>query len=55
MSKTISVPKSKKRGTPAAKGKGREINPHEISKEPKNAFDFGGLPMRDIKKNIGCG
>jgi hypothetical protein len=20
-----------------------------------NAFDFGGLPARDLKKNLGCG
>jgi hypothetical protein len=21
----------------------------------KNQFDFGGLPKRDLKKNLGCG
>lgn len=25
-------------------------------KEPdENPFDFGGLPQRDLKKNLGCG
>ncbi|MFM7851041.1 MAG: hypothetical protein ACKO96_03795 [Flammeovirgaceae bacterium] len=23
--------------------------------ESENLFDFGGLPMRDLKKNLGCG
>ena len=29
--------------------------PSEIPDESKNSFDFGGLPMRDLKKNLGCG
>jgi len=23
--------------------------------EPEKPFDFGGLPLRDLKKNLGCG
>jgi hypothetical protein len=23
--------------------------------EEKNTFDFGGLAIRDLKKNLGCG
>lgn len=23
--------------------------------DPDNPFDFGGLPARDLKKNLGCG
>jgi hypothetical protein len=23
--------------------------------DDKGSFDFGGLPQRDIKKNLGCG
>jgi len=23
--------------------------------EKEKEFDFGGLPMRDLKKNLGCG
>lgn len=29
--------------------------PDEIPKEPEKLFDFGGLPARDLKKNLGCG
>ncbi len=25
------------------------------SEEPEKPFDFGGLPQRDLKKNLGCG
>jgi len=31
------------------------IAPDEIPKEPEKPFDFGGLPVRDLKKNLGCG
>jgi hypothetical protein len=24
-------------------------------KEEEKPFDFGGLPQRDLKKNLGCG
>lgn len=27
----------------------------EEKSEPENPFDFGGLPQRDLKKNLGCG
>jgi hypothetical protein len=27
----------------------------EDTAEPEKAFDFGGLPPRDLKKNLGCG
>jgi hypothetical protein len=36
------------------KAKGREQPPVTASDEEK-PFDFGGLPQRDIKKNLGCG
>jgi hypothetical protein len=32
--------------------------PKPASDEPtekENLFDFGGLPQRDLKKNLGCG
>ena len=35
--------------------KPQEIFPNEISNETNNPFDFGGLPKRDFKKNLGCG
>jgi hypothetical protein len=45
------------------KSKKKEKNPPdgraglapEIDPKPENAFDFGGLPDRDLKKNLGCG
>jgi hypothetical protein len=30
-------------------------NPEETVKEEEKPFDFGGLPQRDLKKNLGCG
>jgi hypothetical protein len=27
----------------------------ETEPEPENPFDFGGLPQRNLKKNLGCG
>jgi len=33
----------------------RPVSPTEQKKEPENTFDFGGLPNRDLKKNLGCG
>ena len=29
--------------------------PQMIAIEPEKKFDFGGLPDRDLKKNLGCG
>jgi hypothetical protein len=29
--------------------------PPEVKEENENPFDFGGLPPRDLKKNLGCG
>jgi hypothetical protein len=27
----------------------------EVVMDVANPFDFGGLPQRDLKKNLGCG
>jgi hypothetical protein len=35
--------------------KTQEVFYKEVSSETKNSFDFGGLPARDFKKNLGCG
>ncbi|NOT75100.1 MAG: hypothetical protein HOP08_09250 [Cyclobacteriaceae bacterium] len=32
----------------------KKVLPDEDAKESKQ-FDFGGLPARDLKKNLGCG
>ncbi|MCE2996565.1 MAG: hypothetical protein ACK5RG_18405 [Cyclobacteriaceae bacterium] len=29
--------------------------PSVPSEEREKPFDFGGLPQRDLKKNLGCG
>jgi len=29
--------------------------PVNATAEKENSFDFGGLPQRDLKKNLGCG
>ncbi len=29
--------------------------PNHTEEESKPSFDFGGLPARDFKKNLGCG
>ncbi len=29
--------------------------PANQTNEKQNQFDFGGLPQRDLKKNLGCG
>jgi len=45
------------------KKKSKNSKPKEAIKEPPKSteqgdekpFDFGGLPDRDLKKNLGCG
>ena len=34
-----------------------ELKEKSVSKEEEteDTFDFGGLPRRDLKKNLGCG
>jgi hypothetical protein len=46
----------KKRVSKKEKPKENEKQPpsKEIE-EPEKPFDFGGLPQRDLKKNLGCG
>ncbi|MDH4090620.1 MAG: hypothetical protein OEV74_10930 [Cyclobacteriaceae bacterium] len=31
------------------------LKPGNIQGETEKPFDFGGLPARDLKKNLGCG
>jgi hypothetical protein len=47
--------KSKKRGSQATKQAEAPFQPPADSPEEHNPFDFGGLPQRDLKKNLGCG
>jgi hypothetical protein len=30
-------------------------NKESMVSKPESLFDFGGLPSRDLKKNLGCG
>jgi hypothetical protein len=32
-----------------------KIPPEKEPGETEDPFDFGGLPKRDLKKNLGCG
>lgn len=41
--------------TQAKKPKTGKAEPPEIEKEEDGKPDFGGLPVRDLKKNLGCG
>jgi hypothetical protein len=45
--------KSKKEPEKALK-KEKEHDAHQ-AQDPDKTFDFGGLPNRDLKKNLGCG
>jgi hypothetical protein len=46
----------KKKVKKSSKPKKEVTQPFEdVITESKNAFNFGGLPQRDLKKNLGCG
>ncbi len=50
--------KSSAKKDPDKKPKKKKISNkpiHETRKENDAPFDFGGLPQRDLKKNLGCG
>ncbi len=55
MAKHISVSYKKENTKKVFQKKTQGVFPKELPKEPKNPFDFGGLPMRDFKTNLGCG
>lgn len=44
----------KKKAPKKAKDKEKKISPTEEPKKDET-FDFGGLPDRSLKKNLGCG
>jgi hypothetical protein len=50
--------KKKDKATPESKKK-MDINARSSSEDnfipEEKPFDFGGLPNRDLKKNLGCG
>lgn len=45
---------SKKKPQKKEKEKEKKQSPREEA-DKDHAFDFGGLPDRDLKKNLGCG
>ena len=55
MAKRASASTKKENTKKVSPKKPQEIFPNEISNDAKSPFDFGGLPKRDIKKNLGCG
>lgn len=46
--------KEKEQNRPSEKGKEVTSPPIPLVEED-SAFDFGGLPQRDLKKSLGCG
>lgn len=46
--------KEKEQNKPSEKGK-EAASPSTPTVEEDSAFDFGGLPQRDLKKSLGCG
>ena len=55
MRKKASISKEKRKAITSNSKKSKEIIPKEIDKEQKDPFDFGGLPIQNFKKNLGCG
>ncbi len=55
MAKRVIIPDKKEKIVKAPKGEKVDANRPVTSDENENQFDFGGLPQRDIKKNLGCG
>jgi len=54
-SKPISKSKSIKSKKEGEKGENSSIDKDSASTKPDSPFDFGGLPTRNLKKNLGCG
>lgn len=45
---------NKRKTRKAGKAKPPPVKP-KPDEEKEERFDFGGLPQRDLKKNLGCG
>jgi len=50
--RNLKSPKAKKTSVEVPKSKPEETN---LGEEQENKMNFGGLPMRDLKRNLGCG
>ena len=55
MSKGAPASKSKNKAKRPAAKKDGEGGLSGKNDDAGNPFDFGGLPRRDLKKNLGCG
>ena len=55
MGKISPVCNKKNNSKKSSSKKNQETLASKASNEAKNPFDFGGLPIRDFKKNLGCG
>ena len=49
MTKTRKKSKTNKKEIPAPH------DPKEVATDNEKSMDFGGIPLRDLKKNLGCG
>lgn len=49
------TPKAKAKPVPQKSLEKTISKKEEPTSEQENPFDFGGLPQRDLKKNLGCG
>ncbi len=55
MAKHLIIPKKKWKTEKDPKVKKLDENRPDTSDKNENQFGFGGLPQRDLKKNLGCG
>jgi hypothetical protein len=46
--------KKKIKKKPAAGSSAKRVDPVKPDEKEPNQFDFGGLPNRNLKKNLGC-
>lgn len=53
--KTVALCMKKKPGKKEKVKPTEKKQPPEQEAEKDDAFDFGGLPDRNLKKNLGCG
>ena len=55
MAKRSITSKKKQNSAKGQDEKRPDLNRPVSSEENENRFNFGGLPNRDLKKNLGCG
>ena len=55
MAKRVPGPDKSKKSKKVSLEESQGRTPDEFPKEAEKPFDFSGLPVRDLKKNLGCG